>query len=92
MCFMDFTTKFTPQQTCGSGTPAGGSGVTPGMGIDPILVDSRTAAKILAISERKLWQLAKDGDIAHVRIGRSVRYDVTDLRDAVERMKTGGKS
>ena len=44
-----------------------------------LLLDSRTAAKALSISERTLWQLSKDGEIPRVKIGRSVRYDRRDL-------------
>src|SRR5262245_29013350 len=46
----------------------------------PMLVDARTAARLLAISERSLWALtAPRGPIACVRIGRAVRYDPRDL-------------
>ncbi|QDT47227.1 hypothetical protein Pan258_12580 [Symmachiella dynata] len=35
------------------------------------LLKSRDAAKLLGISERKLWQLKSTGELAHVRIGRA---------------------
>ncbi len=44
-----------------------------------ILVDSREAARLLAISPRTLWQLTKLGTVPSIRIGRSVRYRVADL-------------
>ena len=45
------------------------------------------AARTLAISPRKLWGLAKSGEIPVVRIGRAVRYDVLDLRSWAEEQK-----
>ena len=55
-----------------------------------LLWTPRQAAEALAISPRKLWQMTKDGEIPHVRMGRSVRYDVVDLHDAVEQKKQRG--
>jgi excisionase family DNA binding protein len=46
---------------------------------------------MLAISERTLWQLVKDGRIPHLRIGRSVRFSVIDLAEWVRRETQGGK-
>ena len=52
------------------------------------LVKPKEAAnEILAISERKLWQLTKDGIIPAVRLGRCVRYDITDLEQFIRDMK-----
>jgi excisionase family DNA binding protein len=56
----------------------------------PMLLTVRQAAEALQISERKLWGMAAAGEIPRVRIGRSVRYDPTDLRAWIERQKTGG--
>ena len=53
----------------------------------PGLLRSDEAARLLAISPRKLWTLADDGEIPVVRIGRSVRYDPADLQDYIERQK-----
>jgi excisionase family DNA binding protein len=52
-----------------------------------LLIISREAAKALAISERTLWQLTKDGVIPCVRIGRSVRYSPADLQAWIDRQK-----
>jgi excisionase family DNA binding protein len=52
-----------------------------------LLLKPPEAARALAISERKLWQLTKDGEIRSVRIGRAVRYDLRDLQDYVDRQK-----
>lgn len=52
-----------------------------------LLINEREAAKALAISPRKLWTLRQCGEICHVRTGRSIRYDVADLRAWIERNK-----
>ena len=49
-----------------------------------ILVDSREAARLLAISTRKLWSLTDCGEIPCLRIGRAVRYAVEDLQQWVK--------
>ena len=54
-----------------------------------LLVTAREAADLLAISPRTLWTLTSTGEIACVRIGRSVRYDVADLRVWIGTHKTG---
>lgn len=43
------------------------------------LLNVRDTAKTLAISERLLWRLARDGQIWCVRIGRSVRFRRGDV-------------
>ena len=57
--------------------------------IEPQLLSERDAARWLATSQRKLWGLRADGKIPVVRVGRSVRYDVADLRKFVAANKTG---
>ena len=47
----------------------------------------KKAAAYLAISERKLWQLTKDGRIPAVKFDRVVRYDVSDLDDFIAKAK-----
>ena len=54
-----------------------------------LLVDSRTAANMLSISKRSLWARKKSGEIASVRIGRSVRFDVRDLIAFIDLQKKG---
>lgn len=44
-----------------------------------LLLTERQAANLLSISPRKLWGLRKDGEIAYLKSGRSIRYDVSDL-------------
>ena len=47
------------------------------------LVNAKVAAGMLAISERTLWTLTKDGTIPSIRLGRSVRYRVSDIDAAL---------
>jgi len=47
---------------------------------DRLALRPREAAQMLAIGERKLWELTNRGLIPHVRFGRSVRYPVDALR------------
>jgi len=51
------------------------------------LIKPKDAAGYLAISERKLWSMAKTGAIPAVRLGRSVRYDIRDIDDFIQRAK-----
>jgi excisionase family DNA binding protein len=57
-----------------------------------LLLTMREAAKALALSERTLWQLAKDGEIPRVEHGRLVRFDVADLRRWIEQNKRKKKN
>lgn len=55
-----------------------------------LLLKPREAAQALAVSERTLWQLTKDGVIDCVRVGkRSVRYSQGALERWIEKQ---GKS
>lgn len=56
-----------------------------------LLMTADQAAASLAISPRKLWGLTQSGEIPHLRIGRSVRYDPDDLRSWIEQRKGGQK-
>lgn len=62
---------------------------TPAPPIAPLL-QARDAARILSISERGLWSLAKSGKLKSVRIGRLVRFDVQDLAAFIQAAKSGG--
>ena len=64
----------------GSGTPD-----TPAL-----LLTAKQTAAALAISERKLWSLTNSGEIAHVRIGRSVRYPISGLQRWIDSQTQGG--
>ncbi len=54
------------------------------------LMNSGEAAKYLGIGARTLWALTNTRRVAHVRIGRSVRYRREDLdvfvRDSTKRV------
>jgi excisionase family DNA binding protein len=52
-----------------------------------LLVTPREAANALSICEKTLWSLTKRGELPAVRIGRSVRYDVTDLQAFINGQK-----
>jgi excisionase family DNA binding protein len=56
--------------------------------MEPLLLSARDAAKALAISPRKLWELSNTREIPSIRIGRSVRYDVRDLREWIDSHKS----
>jgi excisionase family DNA binding protein len=60
--------------------------------LSPLLTAKETA-KILSISKRSLWTLTNNGAIPHIRFGRSIRYDPSDLARwiAKQKRKTAGK-
>ncbi len=58
------------------------------MNDQPLLLKPRDAARLLAISERKLWQLTNCREIPAVRIGRAVRYSHAALRAWTEARST----
>jgi len=47
----------------------------------PLLLKACDAAVLLAISERKLWQMTNAGKIPCIRMGRAVRYSPDDLKE-----------
>ena len=51
------------------------------------LLSPKDAQALLAIGSRKLWELTNCGEIPHLRIGRAIRYDVSDLEEWIERRK-----
>lgn len=51
------------------------------------LMTVKNAAAYLAISERKLWDMTKTGEIPAVRLGRAVRYDRSDLDSFIQQAK-----
>jgi excisionase family DNA binding protein len=55
------------------------------------LVDLRTTAKVLGVSDRTVWTLATSGKLASIRIGRRRLFDLGDIESFVERQKVGGK-
>jgi excisionase family DNA binding protein len=55
---------------------------------ESLLLKPTDAARTLAISPRKLWELTNRKLVPHVRIGRSVRYDLADLRTWIAEIKS----
>lgn len=60
---------------------------------ETLLVSPREAAKMLALSERKLWTMTfeESPGLPYVRCGRLVRYSPPDLCQWIEsQRRTGG--
>jgi excisionase family DNA binding protein len=51
------------------------------------LFKPRQGAEYLGISERKLWQMTKDGRIPAIKFDRVVRYDIADLDEFIAKAK-----
>ncbi len=64
-------------------SPADGQ-LAEGQMVAPLLLKSADAAKALAISKRKLWEMTTAGEIPHVKIGRHIRYSVEALHDWIK--------
>jgi len=47
---------------------------------EPLLLRPAEAARFLAISPRKLWELTNCREVPAIRIGRSLRYPTEELR------------
>jgi excisionase family DNA binding protein len=52
--------------------------------LPPLLVDELQAASMLGISQRTFWTYRDKGEIPTIKIGRSVRFLVEDLRKFAE--------
>ena len=55
---------------------------------EALLVKAPEAARLLAISQRKLWELTNCGEVPCVRIGAAVRYSPADLAAWIESKKS----
>ena len=62
----------------------------PPIGDSAALLKPAAAAEFLNICERSLWSLTDRREIRAVRMGRSVRYDRSDLRNYIEHAKSQG--
>lgn len=69
------------------------SGITKDELPTPLAVDARTAARMLSISPRTLWNLSNTGAVPVVRVGRRVLFQVRDLHEflAARAVREGGK-
>ncbi len=56
-----------------------------------LLLRPAEAAEALAISERTLWGLTRDGKIPSLRVGRCLRYDHAALRRWVDSRQSVAK-
>ena len=54
---------------------------------EPLLFTVRETARALAVCEKTLWALTRDGRLPAVHIGRGVRYDLADVRRFIEAAK-----
>lgn len=57
-------------------------------GMPTAVLDVHEAAAYLAVTEGTVYRLARGGTLPHVRIGRSVRFRVSDLDAFLERQTT----
>ncbi len=58
--------------------------------LEPMLLTTSQAAKVLTVSARTLYSLTKSGQIPAVKLGvRGLRYDPADLRAWIQRAKIG---
>ncbi|ADB17414.1 hypothetical protein Psta_2747 [Pirellula staleyi DSM 6068] len=57
-----------------------------------LLVDPREAAKMLAVSPRKLWGMTfeETPGLPYVRCGRLVRYSIVDIERWIASQRQGG--
>ena len=63
--------------TCAGGTSQGGPGLAG-------LVSAETLAPYLGVSTARLYQLARDQIVPPVRVGRSVKFDLDQIREWIE--------
>ena len=53
------------------------------------LMTAKEAAALLAVSERTLWTLTKAGTIPCIRLGRSIRYRLSELAATLAKLSEG---
>jgi excisionase family DNA binding protein len=58
----------------------------------PMLVSAVRAAALLGIGRTTLYELIWSGELKPLRIGRCVRFRVSDLEDFVDRLAGSGES
>lgn len=56
-----------------------------------LLVDAKEAARMLAVSPRKLWAMTfeEQPGLPHIHCGRLVRYSIVDLSRWIESQRKG---
>jgi len=55
------------------------------------LLRLRDVAKWLDLSDRKVWQLAVEGELQSLKLGRARRFDPVDVEAYIERQKNAPK-
>ena len=58
--------------------------------VEPLLINSRAAARSLSISERTLFTLAERGEFRKIYVGRAVRYSVDELKSWIAKKSFAG--
>ena len=56
-------------------------------GIDPMVVDEEQAAQMLGISRRMVFEFRSKGELQYVKLGRLIRYRVSDIQTVLERKR-----
>ena len=59
---------------------------------EPIAVDTRTAMRMLSLGRSSILNLADRGDLPRIRLGRSVRYSVSDIEALVTRRRAASQA
>jgi len=59
--------------------------------IEPLVVDLRTAARLLGISGRTLHSMKQSGEIPHVRFGNRVLFSIESLKTFILQNEKGGR-
>ena len=57
------------------------------IGIDPMVVDEDQAAQMLGISRRMVFEFRSKGELQYVKLGRLIRYRVSDIQTFLERKR-----
>ncbi len=56
-------------------------------GIEPMVVDEEQAARMLGISRRMVFEFRSKGELQYVKLGRLIRYRVSDIQTFLERKR-----
>ncbi len=56
-----------------------------------LLLTAKEASRLLAVSARTLWSMTASHEIPHIRLGRSVRYPLTELERWIAARIDGGQ-
>ena len=65
---------------------------SPETAAEPLAVDVRGAARLLSLSRSTILNMADRGELTRIRMGRSVRYDVTEITELVRQRRSEGRA